>query len=272
MRYIATLLLFALVATCSLAAEPGSQPAKPETAQKSTRPQPSHPRGIGLYSAAAVRARRGAHRRAALFQRERIPVAYVGGTSMGAIIGGLYSMGYSPDEIEEVFAKLPWRDLLTDDPPRVDLPMRRKDADLRYLIDFKLGFRDGEVQPPARRDPGPEDAVAAAPAGTARVARAVVRRAADPVSVPGIDIGKGLPVVYAAGDIALAMRASMSVPAAFAPIRVDGRLMVDGGIVDNVPVDVVREMMPTCPWSWSTRASRCCRRRSSTRRLRSRCR
>ena len=247
MRYIATLLLFALVATCSFAAEPGSQPAKPETAQKSTRPQPSHPRGIGLVLGGGG-ARGAAHIGVLrVLERERIPVAYVGGTSMGAIIGGLYSMGYSPDEIEEVFAKLPWRDLLTDDPPRIDLPMRRKDEDLRYLIDFKLGFRDGEVQFPRGVIQGQKMLLL-----LRRLALPAWRvQSFDELPIPfrcvGTDIGKGLPVVYAAGDIALAMRASMSVPAAFAPIKVDGRLMVDGGIVDNVPVDVVREMDADVP-------------------------
>ncbi|HET7845047.1 MAG TPA: patatin-like phospholipase family protein, partial [Xanthomonadales bacterium] len=242
-----TLSLLMLVCGVALAQEPGSQPAKPETAQKASRAKPSHPRGVGLVLGGGG-ARGAAHIGVLrVLERERIPVAYVGGTSMGAIVGGLYAMGYSPDEIEAVFAHLPWRDLLTDDPPRVDLPMRRKEEDLRYLVDFKIGLRDGKVQLPRGLIQGQKMLL-------------LLRRLSlpawqvesfDDLPIPfrcvGTDIGKGEPVVFGAGDIALAMRASMSVPAVFAPIRVDGKLMVDGGIVDNVPVHVVREIDPDVP-------------------------
>jgi NTE family protein len=120
--------------------------------------------------------------------------------------------------------------------------MRRKNDTLRYLLDFKLGVRDGTIQLPRGVIQGQK-------------LLTLLRRLTihtwqaenfDALPIPfraiGTDIGAGEAVVFDRGDLALAIRASMSVPGAFAPIRVDGRLMVDGGIVNNVPVDVAREM------------------------------
>jgi len=180
-----------------------------------------------------------------VLERERVPICAIAGTSMGSIVGGLYAAGYNPEEIEALMASLDWKGLLDDDPPREDLPMRRKNDQLRYLLDFKLGLRDGAVQFPRGVLQGQKLLL-------------LLRRFLMPVSgiesfdelpIPfrcvATDIGRGEGVVYDHGDLALAIRASMSVPAAFAPMRVEGRLVVDGGIVDNVPVDVVKAMGAT---------------------------
>jgi NTE family protein len=177
-----------------------------------------------------------------VLERERIPVCRIAGTSMGSIVGGLYAAGYTAEEIESILRAIDWRDVLADDPPRIDFPMRRKNDTLRYLLDFKLGVRDGTIQLPRGVIQGQK-------------LLTLLRRLTihtwrtenfDALPIPfraiGTDIGAGEAVVFDRGDLALAIRASMSVPGAFAPIRVDGRLMVDGGIVNNVPVDVVREM------------------------------
>lgn len=177
-----------------------------------------------------------------VLERERIPVCALAGTSMGAIVGSLYAIGYTPDEIEAVLGSVDWRDVFDDDPPRVDLPMRRKQEDLRYLLDFKLGLRDGRILLPRGVVQGQK-------------LNLLLRRlllpswstdSFDDLPIPfrcvGTDIGRGEGVVFGRGDLATAVRASMSVPGAFAPIRVDGRLMVDGGLYNNVPVDIVRGM------------------------------
>lgn len=177
-----------------------------------------------------------------VLERERIPVCAIAGTSMGAIVGSLYAIGYSPDEIEAVLGSVDWKDVFDDDPGRIDLPMRRKQEDLRYLLDFKLGLRDGRVLLPRGVVQGQK-------------LNLLLRRlllpawqveSFDDLPIPfrcvGTDIGRGEGVVFDRGDLATAVRASMSVPGAFAPIRVDGRLMVDGGLHNNVPVDVVRGM------------------------------
>jgi len=84
-------------------------------------------------------------------ERERIPVCAIAGTSVGSIVGSLYAVGYTPDQIEAIVAGIDWKDMFDDEPMRSKLPMRRKDEDYRYLLDFKLGYRDGRIQIPGAR-------------------------------------------------------------------------------------------------------------------------
>ncbi len=177
-----------------------------------------------------------------VLERERIPVCRIAGTSMGSIVGGLYASGYSPGEIEAILSTVNWKDVLNDDPPRTDFPMRRKNDTLRYLLDYRFGLRDGAIQLPRGVIQGQKLLL-------------LLRRLTlhtwrtpnfDALPIPfravATDIVSGEQVLFREGDLALAIRSSMSVPAAFAPIRVDGRLLVDGGIVNNVPVDIARSM------------------------------
>jgi NTE family protein len=177
-----------------------------------------------------------------VLERERIPIHAIAGTSMGSIVGGFYAAGYSPDEIEAVIASIDWKDFFSDDPARPDLPMRRKDEDYRDLLEFKLGLRDGKLVVPRGVLQGQK---------FLNLLRRMLMQYwqlddFDQLPIPfraiGTDIGNGEQVVFKDGDLALAIRSSMSVPGAFAPIRVNGRLMVDGGIVNNVPVDIVKAM------------------------------
>ncbi|MBK8284790.1 MAG: patatin-like phospholipase family protein [Ahniella sp.] len=177
-----------------------------------------------------------------VLERERVPIHAIAGTSMGAIVGSLYAAGYSADQIEALLGSLNYKEFLSDEPARENLPMRRKEQDFRDLLDFELGFRDGKIQFPRGFLQGQKFLN-------------LMRRMMLPVwevnhfdhlPIPfravGTDIGRGQRVVFEEGDLALAVRASMAVPGAFAPIRVDGKLMVDGGLVDNVPIEVVRAM------------------------------
>lgn len=177
-----------------------------------------------------------------VLERERVPIHAIAGTSMGAIVGSLYASGYSAEEIEALLSSLEYRDFFSDTPERRDLPMRRKEQDFRDLLDFELGFRDGRIQFPRGFVQGQK---------FLNLLRRMTLPVWDvddfddlpiPFRAVGTDIGRGQRVVFEQGDLALAVRASMAVPGAFAPIRVDGRLMVDGGLVDNVPIDVARAM------------------------------
>ncbi|TWI03823.1 NTE family protein [Luteimonas cucumeris] len=177
-----------------------------------------------------------------VLERERIPICNLAGTSMGSIVGGLYAAGYSATELEAVLTNLDWTELFRDDPPREQLPMRRKDDDFRDLLNFELGVRDGRVVTPPGFIQGQK---------LTMLLRRLVLSTWDvhdfnelpiPFRAVATDISTGQPVVFKEGDLAMAMRASMSVPGAFAPLRLDDYMLVDGGIVDNVPVDVARQM------------------------------
>jgi NTE family protein len=177
-----------------------------------------------------------------VLERERIPIDCITGTSMGAIVGGLYAAGYKADEIEAVLAGIDWKDMFNDDPPREELPMRRKEDELRFLGGIELGLRDGKIALPRGVIQGQKLQLL-----LRRLLLSTLRtQSFDDLPIPfrsvATDIGSGEKVVFARGDLPMAIRASMSVPAAFAPIRYQGHLLVDGGIVDNVPIEEARKL------------------------------
>jgi NTE family protein len=175
-------------------------------------------------------------------ERLRIPIDAIAGTSMGAIVGGLYASGMTADELEQVVLSLDWARVLSDTPPRRNLNLRRKQDDERYPIELELGVRDGEFVLPNGFVQGQNLDLVLRDL-TASVAHV---RDYDDLPIPfravATDIERGEPHVMASGDLARSIRASMSVPGLIAPARLDGKLLVDGGIVANLPIDVMRSM------------------------------
>jgi len=175
-------------------------------------------------------------------ERQRIPVDAIVGTSMGAIIGGLYASGKTPAELENIVTTLDWADAMSDTPAREHLSFRRKLDDERYPIARELGARDKGLLLPMGMVEGQRlDLIL-------RELTIDVSHISnyDELSIPfravATDIATGNPHVMASGDLARSIRASMSVPAVFAPAELDGKLLVDGGIAANLPVDVMRGM------------------------------
>jgi NTE family protein len=178
-----------------------------------------------------------------VLERERIPVDYVAGTSMGAIVGGLYASGLSADQIEQVLNGIDWGDAFNDRSPRPDRPFVRKRDDDNYLVKRDLGLDDDlNVRFPAGLIAGQKiDLILKQ--STLHVDRIDdFDRLPTPFRAIATDILTGQEVVLSHGDLARSIRASMSVPALFAPVEIDGRLLVDGGVANNVPVNVVRQM------------------------------
>ena len=172
----------------------------------------------------------------------RIPVDYVAGTSMGAIVGGLYASGHSPEEIEQILESIDWDRVVSDRPPRQALTFRRKQEDFELLVKFEAGFREGKFRLPEALISG------AALDSTLRWYALRARNITDfdklaiPFRAVAADLETGEMVALDHGNLGVAMRASSSIPGVFAPVEVDGRELVDGGIVRNLPVDVVRGM------------------------------
>ncbi|MEL6475753.1 MAG: patatin-like phospholipase family protein [Pseudomonadota bacterium] len=167
------------------------------------------------------------------------------GTSMGSIIGGLYAAGYTPDDLERVALEIEWDSILNDSSDRrLEHPLRR-DSRLEPLsvqADLPLGVGDGGVQ----LDAGLVDGVKL----TAILAQLTTRvnqiESFDDLPIPfravATDLTTGQPVVLERGPLVEALRASMSIPALFPPVNIDGRLLVDGGVSNNLPIDVARAM------------------------------
>jgi NTE family protein len=172
-------------------------------------------------------------------ERAGIPIDMVLGTSMGALVGGLYASGYSPDKMEEIIVGLDWSRYFAE---------RRRAPSDRYLDEkhmrFPLSFGFDGKKPLASR--GLIKGQNLLNLFSSLTLHVLPVRNFDDLPVPyravAADILTGERVVFSSGSIAEAMRASMSIPGVFSPYEIDGRSLVDGGIVDNMPVDIAREM------------------------------
>jgi len=173
----------------------------------------------------------------------RIPISCIAGTSMGSLIGGVYATGMPAGEIIERVGRIDWQDTFTDDPPRTEKPFRAKQDDYLNLFRLELGQRGLSLVLP----PG-----ATAGYKVEFLLRELVERAGnfaqqdfDRLPIPyralATNIENGTSKVFASGDLVKAMRASMSVPGAIAPVEIDGALYVDGGLLQNIPVAAARE-------------------------------
>ena len=175
-------------------------------------------------------------------ERMRIPVDAIVGTSMGAIVGGLYATGMSAEELESLVSSMDWAAALSDKPDREDLSFRRKQDDSQVPMDFELGVRGAELVLPKGAIQGQklDLLLRKLTLGVSQISEY------DDLPIPfraiASDIESGEIWVMDSGDLAQSIRASMSVPGVFAPVRIDDRLLVDGGIVGNLAVHVMQEM------------------------------
>lgn len=172
----------------------------------------------------------------------RVPIDMVAGASMGAVVGGAYASGRSVEELESFVRATDWPAILADRPPRDDLPFRRREEDLLVPSRIELGLdRKGLQLPPAAVA---NTALEAALAGLLPdgAGEAPLNQLALPFRCVASDLLSGEMVVLADTPLFASLRASLAMPGVFAPIRVNQRLLVDGGLVRNLPVDIARAM------------------------------
>jgi NTE family protein len=171
-----------------------------------------------------------------------VPIDFIAGTSIGAVIGGFYASGLTADEIEGVINSLEWEAAFLEDTPRELRSFRRKREDDLFLVDERPGFNNGEFQLPLGIVQG--QIIDLIMAETTLAAMQVTNFDSLPIPFRAVaaDIATGEAVILGSGDLANALRASMSVPAVIAPVEIDGQLLVDGGIAMNLPVEVAKEM------------------------------
>ena len=171
-----------------------------------------------------------------------IKVDYIAGTSMGAIIGGMYAAGYSADEIEVILNDMDWDWALSDRPDRRLRTMRKKETEAQFLIPYRIGFNKGKIQLPLGAIEGQH--LDQALNGILQPVLHV--NDFDQLPIPfralATDLVTGEAVVLDGGSLSNALRASMSVPGVFAPVEIEDRILVDGGMANNLPVSVAREM------------------------------
>jgi NTE family protein len=176
-----------------------------------------------------------------VLERLRVPVDCVAGTSMGALVAGAWAAGLSPAQMRTELGKANWNDMFVDSPDFSELNFRSKRLAQRFLPGSETGVTpQGLIAPP-----GVVSGQKIKLFFNQLVHADVIERELDklplPVSIIATDIGSGARVVLREGSLTQAMRASMSVPGLMAPQELDGRRLVDGGLVDNVPIREVRE-------------------------------
>lgn len=177
-----------------------------------------------------------------IIEKNKIPIDYVAGTSIGAYVGGLYALGYSVDEIEHIMLNIPWDDSYSDMIPRSLLSFEHKELRDLYNIPIRVGVADGQIK-------FPNGVLLGQSAGNLlKLSTDVVStfQHFDHLAIPyraiAADLATAKVVVLDKGSITAAMRASATVPGAVNPVNIDGQLLVDGGIVNNMPIDVVKAM------------------------------
>jgi len=172
----------------------------------------------------------------------RIPISCVTGTSMGAIVGGTYAVGTPPKRLEELVLAADWPQIFRDNPPRQDLAIRRKGDDFKTLFAPEFGVKDGGLALPKGVIAGVSIEAFFRVLAQPAVGITDFSKLPIPFEAIATDIENGDSVVLNRGSVAQAMRASMSVPGAIAPVEIDGRLLVDGGIANNLPIDQARTL------------------------------
>lgn len=177
-----------------------------------------------------------------VLEENRIPIDAIAGTSMGAVVGGLYASGLSAGDIERVMTSVDWQDAFRDRPARTDLNFRRKLEDQNFLVKLPLGIKGRRFRLPRGLVQGQKltQILRGLTLPVAQVQR--FDNLAIPFRAVATDIVTGDRVVIDHGDLTTAMRASLSAPGVFSPVDWEGRMLVDGGLSSNLPVDVAREM------------------------------
>ncbi|HTO46936.1 MAG TPA: patatin-like phospholipase family protein, partial [Burkholderiales bacterium] len=176
-----------------------------------------------------------------VLEEMRVPIDCIAGTSMGSIVGGAFASGVTVAEMEETLGAMSTERLFKERPPRQERSIRRKTDDFTILFTPEVGLRDGAFQLPKGIVSGVQlETVLRA------LAKAQGYRQFDELPIPfravATDLVTGTPVVFSAGELANVMRASMSVPGLIDPAEIGGKLLVDGGLTDNLPVGVARAM------------------------------
>jgi NTE family protein len=172
----------------------------------------------------------------------KVPIDCIAGTSMGAIVGGLYASGMTADQLDATMRSVDWQEAFHDAPPRRDVAFRRKQDDRNFLVQLPLGLKHGKLLLPKGFIQGQKLQE------TLRQLTLPFSNSTDfdllptPFRAVSTDLETGGAVLMDRGDLAIAMRASMSAPGVFAPVELNGRLLVDGGLAENLPIDVARAM------------------------------
>lgn len=176
-----------------------------------------------------------------VLERERVPLDCIVGTSMGAVIGGLYASGLDATEVEAALAAIDWAAVLRDEPLRSDRPARDRQQDRTFLVGAAIGYRKGRFGISRALVQGQRFGLLLRGLLLPTAGIEDFDQLPTPFRAIATDLESGIMQVLADGDLAGAVRASMAVPGVLPPIERHGRLLIDGGAVSNLPVSIARD-------------------------------
>lgn len=175
-----------------------------------------------------------------VLERLRVPVDCIAGTSMGALVAGAYAAGLSPAEMRSELAKADWNDMFQDNPPYSEINYRNKEISTRFMPGSETGVGEKGVAYQRGVVSGQKIKLFFNRLVGSDLGERNIESLPLPLSIIATDIGNGEKVVFRDGSLTKAMRASMSVPGMMAPVEHQGHKLVDGGLVDNLPIAEAR--------------------------------
>ena len=241
MRLLASMLLALFLSCLCFAQEaPQTPPLPVPRAEQSTAPPKTRPKiGVALEGGGALgEAHIGVLK---WFEENHIPIDYLAGTSMGGLVGGMYATGKSADELRQLIENADWDLLLGGETPYEDLSFRRKEDKRAIPNSITIGLKNGPSLPPGLNTGH-------------QISLLIDRETLDysnlssfddlpiPFRCVSTELVSGKAYVFQNGSLSEAMRATISIPGVFAPVRQGDKVFVDGGLLNNLPTDVVRQM------------------------------
>ena len=175
-------------------------------------------------------------------EENRIPVDYISGASMGALIGALYATGRTPAEMEQLINRLDWENLLQGKTDFDALTYRRKEDRRNLPGAITLSGKNGDLNLPSSLNPGHEIGLLLDRLMLSYGNDTKFENLPIPFRAVATDLVNAETVVLREGSLAQALRATMAIPAVFAPVELNGKILADGGILNNIPTDVAKEM------------------------------
>ena len=174
-------------------------------------------------------------------ERQRVPIDLVVGTGIGGVIGGLYASGMTLSEIQEFLLDTDWQDVFDPDTRRQDLSYRRKRDDEDFLIKYRVGIKDGQAQLPTSLVP--IEKLARLFQTTVANTKGIKHFDNLPIAfrTVAMDLVTGDEVVLESGSLDRAMLATLSSPGTLPPVEIDGRLLITGSLLNNLPVNIARD-------------------------------
>lgn len=174
-----------------------------------------------------------------VLEEARIPVDYIAGTSIGAIVGGLYAAGYSVDQLDSLVHHMDWKLMLSDQVPQKNLLFRKKEREAKYLLTVPF---EKQITIPAGVITGQNILNLFSDLTIGYHDMDSFDDLPIPFRCVATDLSAGKPLVFSDGSLAFAMRSSMSIPGVFMPVIKDTMVLVDGGVMNNLPTNVVKAM------------------------------